>query len=260
MIEDIKYFWDIFMYLKRRTTKIKKIYIVILLSIVGTILTCFFIGRDGKMKTVAGYNYEYEYHERKLSVDNFRQFGYETTYLEVVDAVGEENGDIGDNYFYPYYELSDGTYAIIYFYSRAGSIGRIDIADRKEILYSLLPLRVPHRNEEDKERELLHAKQYEMNIIMELLGIEQWEKPRGLKKSDNPMGTYSEKELKKYIDADLSIEIDYWFEDYEKSNDEPLYQSIKVYQDDEECASALIAWNCRLVIESEWIPMKEMGN
>lgn len=54
---------------------------------------------------IAGYKYEYKHHERKLTIDDFQPFGYETTYLEVLNAVGEENGNIGDNFFHPFYEL-----------------------------------------------------------------------------------------------------------------------------------------------------------
>lgn len=186
------------------------------------IFACLLIGRNEKIEMVAGYEYEYKHFKRRLTIDDFRQFGYETTYSEVVETVGEENGDIGENYFYPYYELGDGTYVIIYFNSMGGSIGGISVADKKEILYFLLPRKIPHKNEEEKERELLYAKQYEMNIIMELLEMKKWEMPEVCGNPDDPTGVYSEEALERLTDMDLYIEIDYKFEDYENSNDEPL--------------------------------------
>ena len=64
--------------------------IMILVSIAGLIVIYpAFRKRDGT-RMVAGYKRDYIYYDRKLTVDDFRQFGYETTYQEVVDAVGEE--------------------------------------------------------------------------------------------------------------------------------------------------------------------------
>ncbi len=227
--------------------------LILLFSVGGFLLIYLFAVRNNDTRMVAGYKYEYSDYKRRLTVDDFQQFGYETIYSEVVETVGEENGEIGENYFYPYYELCDGTYVIIYFNYWGGSIAGISVADKKEILYSLLPRKVPCKNEEERERELLCAKQYEMNIIMELLGMEKWEKPEVLGNLDDPMGAYSEETLKRYTDMDLYIEIDYKFEDYEDSNDEPLFQSIIIYQNGKQCGAALVAWNCCYVIDSELI-------
>lgn len=154
--------------------------LIILLCMSGFIFVCLFVGENSNTRIIAGREYEYEHYSRKLSIDDFRHFGYDTMYQEVVDAIGKENGDIGNNYFYPYYELSDGTYAIIAFRSMQDGIKRIDIADKNEILYSLLPYVIPPKEDEEKEEELSCAKQYEMNTILELLGIKKWENRRYL--------------------------------------------------------------------------------
>lgn len=223
--------------------------LIILLCISGFVFVCLFVGGNNDMRIIAGCEYEYEYYSRKLSINDFRQFGYDTMYLEVVDAIGKENGDIGNNYFYPYYELSDGTYAIIAFRSMQDGIKRIDIADKNEILYSLLPYIIPHKEDEEKAEELSFAKQYEMNIILELLGIKKWEKPQTFGKTDDPLGIYSKKELKEYTNETWLIEIKYWFDDYENSNWEPLYQSVRVYQNNKLCGLAIITWNDCLLLE-----------
>ena len=215
----------------------------------GFIFVCLFVGENSNTRIIAGCEYEYEHYSRKLSIDDFRQFGYDTMYQQVVDAIGKENGDIGNNYFYPYFELSDGTYAIIAFRSMQDGIKRIDIADKNEILYSLLPYVIPPKEDEEKEEELSCAKQYEMNIILELLGIKKWEKPQIFGESDDPMGIYSEKELKEYTDETWFVEIKYWFDDYENLNWEPLYQSVKVYQNNKLCGFVIITWNGGLLLE-----------
>ena len=233
---------------------------ILLLFIAGMIPVCLLMERNEKIKMIAGYKYEYQYYKRRLTIDDFQQFGYETTYSEVIESIGEENGDIGENYFYPYYELCDGTYAIVYFNSRGSNMQGISIADKKEILYFLLPRKIPRKNAEEKERELLYAKQYEMNIIMDLLGIKKWKKPEVLGDPDDPIGIYSEEALSGYTNMDLYIKIDYEFENYESSNDEPLLQTIKVYRNNRQCGSAQVAWNCCFVIGSELLRVEEIAD
>lgn len=230
-------------------------FLIISLSIfVNIVIVLLFNSLDQKNeKMIAGYVYDYAYHNRKLTIDEFEQFDYDTTYGEIVEALGEENGNVGSGSFYPYYELLGGKYAIIRFYPELNHIRSIDIANKYRVLYSILPSKIPHKEIEQKEKEIALAKQYEMNIILDLLRVKEWVKPLPLKENDEPLGEYSAGELKKYADYDWNIKIDYQFEDYESLNGEPLFQSIKIYKDNVEAGYGLITWSGFTIIDSELI-------
>ncbi len=72
--------------------------LTILLCMSGFIFVCLFVRGNSNTRIIAGREYEYEHYSRKLSIDDFRHFGYDTMYQEVVDAIGKENGDIGNNF------------------------------------------------------------------------------------------------------------------------------------------------------------------
>ena len=67
--------------------------------------------------------------------------------------------------------------------------------------------------------------------------------PQIFGESDDPMGIYSEKELKEYTDETWFVEIKYWFDDYENSNWETMYQNNKL------CGFVIITWNGGLLLE-----------
>lgn len=233
----------------------KKKVIFLIVTLVGTALIILFFYSYGSEseRMIAGYVYDYSYHNRKLTIDEFEQFDYDTTYGEIVEALGEENGNVGSGSFYPYYELLGGKYAIIRFYPGLDHIRSIDIANKYRVLYSILPSKIPHKEMEQKEKEIALAKQYEMNIILDLLRVKEWVKPLPLKENDEPLGEYSAEELKKYADYDWNIKIDYQFEDYESLNGEPLFQSIKIYKDNVEAGYGLVTWSGFTIIDSELI-------
>lgn len=79
---------------------------------------------------IAGYQYDYIHYDRKLTIDDFKQFGYESTCKEIVECLGEENGNIGSGNFYPYYEADNGKYVIIRFWPELDSIRSIEVADK----------------------------------------------------------------------------------------------------------------------------------
>lgn len=54
----------------------------------------------------------YTYFDRSLSVSDFEQFDYNTTYEDLVDCIGLPNGTIGSGIARPYYELNDGRFVI----------------------------------------------------------------------------------------------------------------------------------------------------
>ena len=53
--------------------------IIILASIAGMIVIYPAIRKRDGTRMVVGYKRDYIYYDRKLTVDDFRQFGYETT-------------------------------------------------------------------------------------------------------------------------------------------------------------------------------------
>lgn len=231
---------------------IKKIISFVIIIDIIILIFIFLFFRGNKLeKMIEGCEYDYEYYDRKLTINDFKEFGYDSTYGEVCEKIGGENGNVGSGNFYPYYELNDGTYVIIRFYPSLNHIRSIDIADKNAILYSLLPFKMPHKEDEEKEKELFYAKNYEINVILDLLQIRKWKEPILLKEPDDPLGEYSIEELKKYIENDMSIKIDYEFEDYESLNGEPLFQRVEIYQNDVKVGEGLITWNSNIIIEKE---------
>lgn len=119
----------------------------------------------------------------------------------------------------------------------------------------MLPLKIPHKEEKQKEAELAYAKQYEMNIILNLIGIREWEKPQIFTDSDMPMGVYNEEKLTEYTKEDFDIEIYYFFENYEELNGEPLIQTIKIHKNDTKTGCGMIMWNGHTIIDSKMMGM-----
>ena len=93
-----------------------------------------------KRKIVNGKEADYAYYDRKLKAEDFLQFDHNTTYEEMVKRIGIENGIYGYGEAWPYYELSDGTYAICTCSTRISGdrIRGIVIVDKGKKLYTLL--------------------------------------------------------------------------------------------------------------------------
>ncbi|MEY8265206.1 hypothetical protein AALA79_02320 [Lachnospiraceae bacterium 64-25] len=109
---------------------------VLLLGMLGSGITIY-IKRRIDSRMVCGLVTDYTYYDRKLTAEDFLQFDYNTTYEEMIECLGEENGRWGYGAAYPYYELCGGKYAICN--CLAGSRMRaIAIVDRKKKLYVLL--------------------------------------------------------------------------------------------------------------------------
>lgn len=87
--------------------------IIIVLLLIGKEIMKH-IGSKAEYKTVRRLETDYEYYDRKLTVDDFRKFDNNTTYEKMVESLGKENGRWGYGGAWPYYELCDGTYAICY--------------------------------------------------------------------------------------------------------------------------------------------------
>lgn len=92
--------------------------------------------------------------------------------------------------------------------------------------------------QEDLDRS--NAKSYEMNYILELLGITQWNQPpyeyidriSDTYQADEPIGEYTEEALLQYCDKKYEIDINYYFGDYgQRGNCDPglLVQTVSIY-------------------------------
>ena len=81
----------------------------------------------------------YTHYERTLSIEDFEQFDYNTTYEDMVMHLGEPNGWVGSGVMWPYYELADGRFAVCNCVG-GGKMMQIAIFNRRSFEYKLLPL------------------------------------------------------------------------------------------------------------------------
>lgn len=88
-------------------------------------------------KIVNGKEVDYTYYDRKLKSEDFLQFDHNTTYEEMIECIGIENGRYGSGEAWPYYELDDGTYAICTCLS-GDRMRAIVIVNKRKKLYTLL--------------------------------------------------------------------------------------------------------------------------
>lgn len=93
--------------------------------------------QNADTKVVCGLVTNYTYYDRKITAADFLQFDHNTTYEEMAKCLGKENGKCGSGGAWPYYELSDGTYAICSCLPENRMIG-IVIVDKRKKLYTLL--------------------------------------------------------------------------------------------------------------------------
>ena len=108
-----------------------------LLFIVSGRMFADYIKKTAESKVVWGMVCDYTYFDRKLTKEDFFQFDHSTTYEEMIECIGKENGRYGSGGASPYYELDDGTYAICSCLS--GDMMRgIFVVDKRKKLYTLL--------------------------------------------------------------------------------------------------------------------------
>ena len=112
------------------------LFICLLLIMAGRIILQY-MKKMADTKIVYGKESEYTYYDRELTIEDFLQFDHNTTYEEMVECIGKENGGYGYGGAWPYYELSDGTYAICQCLPKS-KIRAIVIVNKKEKLYTLL--------------------------------------------------------------------------------------------------------------------------
>lgn len=93
----------------------KKIYWLCLcgfLSICVVMIAVKCVKRTSGNIKVYGHITDYTYYDRRLSVSDFEQFDHNSTYRDIVDRIGLENGTIGSGILRSYYELEDGRFVI----------------------------------------------------------------------------------------------------------------------------------------------------
>lgn len=111
--------------------------LIFLISIISIRILLNHIKRNADTKIVCGNVTNYTYYDRKIFAEDFLQFDHNTTYEEMVECLGKENGRYGYGGAWPYYELSDGTYAICTCLS-GDRMRSIVIVDKRKRLYTLL--------------------------------------------------------------------------------------------------------------------------
>ena len=115
----------------------KKIFAVMLIICLLLIPAILFFGnyfsRHVKTKKVYSLESMYTYYNRKITIKDFEDFNNDTTYEEIQEKLGPPNGLVGSGMLQPYYELTDGRFAICYSF-RKNTVDMIAVADKKEIV------------------------------------------------------------------------------------------------------------------------------
>lgn len=192
------------------------------------------------MKMVCGKNVEYEYFDRKLTIKDFELFDYNSTYEEVLKKVGEPNGIWGYDVGHPYYELSDGRFVVCNFWLDEYTIW-IKVGNKKIFEYELLSSKLPEKSEEEIELELKNIQSMEMNVIMDMLGLNKWNPCKaGSSDWDEPLGMYSRDRLNEY--ADTNINISYYIGNYKGNYHKLLFQLFEIQDSNKPIHYLLLVW------------------
>lgn len=204
-----------------------------------------YMERTACVKKVHNFEADYTYYDRILSDIDFEQFDYNSTYEEVVERIGFENGTIGSGIIHPYYELKDGRFVIC---SGWDKINYISIVNHECHEYYLLPPTLKKKSDDIKNRELETARQLEMNSILWMLEMKELE-IKDLKQftesdqSNIPLGEYSTEVLKKYTSRDITADISYYFGNYRESGLLPLIQIIWLYEEQKPICFGYVLWD-----------------
>ncbi|MBD5451715.1 MAG: hypothetical protein HDR25_03635 [Lachnospiraceae bacterium] len=201
--------------------------------------------RTACAKMVSGFNADYTYYERSLSVSDFEQFDYDSTYKEIMEQLGMPNGTIGSGTIRPYYELKDGRFVICGGWDKIMYISIVNFECHE---YYLLPPKLKKKSNIIKNRELETAKQSEMNCILWMLEekeleIKDWRQSTKSEQRNIPLGEYSLETLKKYTDRNITAEISYYFGNYREYGPLPLFQIIWLFEEQKPIYFGYILWD-----------------
>ena len=200
-----------------------------------------YMERAACAKMIRGYEADYAYCDRSLSVSDFEQFDYDSTYEEMIERLGMPNGLLYISMSLPYYELKDGRFAVCSFSEKKF----IYIANNENIEYYLLPAKSKQKSKTIKEREVETARQSEMNIVLWMLEIEDWEQSLD-NHEDVPMGEYSAEKLKQYTDRDIKADISYYFGTYHEMARLPLIQLVWIYEEQKPIGFGYALWDTNM--------------
>lgn len=175
-----------------------------------------------------------------LTIKDFELFDYNSTYEEVLKKVGEPNGIWGYGVGHPYYELSDGRFVVCNFWLDEYTIW-IKVGNKKIFEYELLSSKLPDKSEEEIELELKNIQSMEMNVIMDMLGLNKWNPCKdGSSDWDEPLGIYSRDRLKEY--ADTNINISYYIGDYKGNYHKLVFQLFEIQNSNKPIHYLLLVW------------------
>ena len=221
----------------------KKIYWLCLcgfLSICVVMIAVKCVKRTSENIKVYGHITDYTYYDRKLSVTDFEQFDHNSTYEDIVDRIGLENGTIGSGVPRAYYELEDGRFVICLV---LGNGLYISVVNHENHEYYLLPPVLKQKSGIIKKREIETARQSEMNSILWMLGMKDWKKPEVNGQGDVPLGEYSVEMLENYADRGITAETSYYFGRYRESGMLPLIQIIQLYEEQKAIYFGYVLWD-----------------
>ncbi len=221
----------------------KKIYWLCLcgfLSICVVMIAVKCVKRTSENIKVYGHITDYTYYDRKLSVTDFEQFDHNSTYEDIVDRIGLENGTIGSGVPRAYYELEDGRFVICLV---LGNGLYISVVNHENHEYYLLPPVLNQKSDIIKKREIETARQSEMNSILWMLGMKDWKKPEVNGQGDVPLGEYSVEMLENYADRGITAETSYYFGRYRESGMLPLIQIIQLYEEQKAIYFGYVLWD-----------------
>ena len=221
----------------------KKIYWLCLcgfLSICVVMIAVKCVKRTSGNIKVYGHITDYTYYDRRLSVSDFEQFDHNSTYRDIVDRIGLENGTIGSGILRSYYELEDGRYVICGVWGNGLYFSVVNHEDHE---YYLLPPILKQKSDIIKKREIETARQSEMNSILWMLGVKDWKTPEENGQGDIPLGEYSAEMLERYTDGGITAKTSYYFGRYRESGMLPLIQIIQLYEEQKEISFGYVLWD-----------------
>ena len=221
----------------------KKIYWLCLcgfLSICVVMIAVKCVKRTSGNIKVYGHITDYTYYDRRLSVSDFEQFDHNSTYRDIVDRIGLENGTIGSGILRSYYELEDGRFVICGVWGNGLYFSVVNHEDHE---YYLLPPILKQKSDIMKKREIETARQSEMNSILWMLGVKDWKTPEENGQGDIPLGQYSAEMLERYTDGGITAKTSYYFGRYRESGMLPLIQIIQLYDEQEVIYFGYVLWD-----------------
>lgn len=91
---------------------------------------------------VSGAFASYKYIDRKINLDYFYKLDSTSTYEQIVEEIGEPNGEYGSGIIYKYYEINDDLYVSLLFFGNdecLENVSLIRLCTGKEVLDVIFP-------------------------------------------------------------------------------------------------------------------------